>query len=139
MKYYHLNDKEREELLQSLKAELMNKEDIVFAFLFGSFKDYDDEIGFRDVDIAVYYEAEVKDLLSSALSLADSLSRKHCLPIDCIPINEAPLYFRFRVFRDGMELFCKDESLRDDMIENTLNEALDYMPIRERALRELVA
>lgn len=124
-------------LLQSISADLMKKEEILFAYSFGSFKDYDENVGFRDIDIAVYFSSE-EDPLSKSLSIGADLSSKHHLPIDCVPLNEASLYFRYRIFREGIELFCKDESQRDEIIEKTVTEALDYMPLRAEAIRELV-
>jgi len=124
-------------LLQSISADLMKKEEILFAYSFGSFKDYDEKVGFRDIDIAVYFSSE-EDPLSKSLSIGADLSSKRHLPIDCVPLNEASLYFRYRIFREGIELFCKDESQRDEIIEKTITEALDYMPLRAEAIRELV-
>jgi predicted nucleotidyltransferase len=137
MKYHKLQEIERMNLLQSISADLSKKEEILFAYLFGSFKDYDEKVGFRDIDIAVYFSSE-EDPLSKSLSIGAELSSKRRLPIDCVPLNEAPLYFRYRIFREGIELFCKDESQRDEIIEKTVTEALDYMPLREEAIRELV-
>lgn len=135
---HYLKEKERNHLIQSIKTELLNNKRIVFAYLFGSFKDYDDETGFGDIDIAIYYASGDEDLLSEALSLAAELSSRYTLPFDCVPLNEAPLYFRYRVFLEGVELFCRDENLRDDLLEETAAEALSFMPHREDAMRELV-
>ncbi len=137
MTYYKLEENKRRDLLQSITLDLMKNEDMLFAYLFGSFKDYDEKVGFRDIDIAVYFSPE-EDPLSKSLSIGADLSSKYHLPIDCVPINEASLYFRYRIFREGIELFCKDESQRDEIIEKTVTEALDYMPLRAEAIRELV-
>jgi len=135
---HYLKKNKRKHLIQSIKSELLMDEHIVFAYLFGSFKDYDDETGFGDIDIAIYYSPEDEDLLSESLLLAASLSSRYKLPFDCVPLNEAPLYFRYRVFLEGTELFCRDEELRDDLLEKTAVDALSFMPHREEAMRELV-
>lgn len=135
---HYLEEKERNHLIQSIKSDLLRDKHIIFTYLFGSFKDYDDEIGFGDIDIAIYYASKDEDLLSESLSLATELSSRYNLPVDCVSLNEAPLYFRYRVFREGAELFCRDENLRDDLLEETVAEALSFMPHREEAMRELV-
>lgn len=127
----------RLDLLNLIRSDLAGRGDILFAYLFGSFNDYDEAVGFRDIDIALYL-SEVEDPLSEALSIGVELSSSYNLSIDCLPLNYAPLSLGYRIFRDGIELFCKDEALRDTIIEDTVTEALDFMSLREGAIRELV-
>lgn len=129
--------KERTALVASLTGCLKGDENISFAYLFGSFKDYDDAVGFQDIDIAVYITG-VSDALDYALGVAAELSFKHNLSIECIPLNIAPVFLKYRIFKDGVILFYKDEILMTDIMEETANNALDFMPLREEAMRELV-
>lgn len=124
-------------LLKSIRSDLSGRGYILFAYLFGSFNDYDEGVGFRDIDIALYL-SEVEDPLSEVLSIGAELTSRYNLPIDCIPLNCVSLSLGYRIFRDGTELFCKDEAFRDAIIEDTVIEFLDFMPLREEAIRELV-
>ncbi len=134
--YHKMNQHERPVLVASITEHLKKEGNISFAYVFGSFKDYDDAVGFVDIDIAVYLIA-IDDNIDYTLGLAAELSYKYHLPVECLPINEAPLFFRYRIFKEGTLLFCKDENLLTDMIEETVNNALDFMPLREEAMREL--
>lgn len=138
MNYHKMNQSNRDALIQRIKFDLLRNKYILFAYLFGSFNNYDKEVGFRDIDIAIYYAPSIGDTLSEALNSGIKLSSKYNLLIDCVPFNEAPLYFRYHIFYEGTELFCKDEELRDKILEATVTEALDYMSIREEAIKELV-
>ena len=134
--YHKMDIQERTALIASLTKYLKEDDNISFAYLFGSFKDYDDAVGFRDIDIAVYMTG-VSDALDYALGVAAELSFKHNLPVECIPLNIVPLFLKYRIFKDGIILFYKDESLMTDIMEETANNALDFMPLREEAIREL--
>ncbi|MBI4745551.1 MAG: nucleotidyltransferase domain-containing protein [Deltaproteobacteria bacterium] len=138
MSYRKMKEDERLARLDSIRSDLDGWGNILFAYIFGSFKEYDEAVGFRDIDVAVYLSDDVEDTLALALSIGAELAGKYNIPIDCIPLNDAPLYMRYRIFRDGEVLFCKDDKLLDDMTEDTVTEALDFMPLREEAIRELV-
>lgn len=137
MIYRKMDSEKRSTLFNEIKIDLLKNKNIVFVYLFGSFKNYDKAIGFKDIDIAIYF-AKSKDALSDALSIGTELSYKYDLIFDCIPLNDAPLYLKYRIFHDGIELFCKDKDVRDDEIEETVNRALDFMPLRDESIRNLV-
>ena len=131
-----MGTQERAALIASLTGCLKDDDNISFAYLFGSFKDYDDAVGFQDIDIAVYI-AGASDALDYALGLSVEWSFKHNLSIQCIPLNIAPLFLKYRIFKDGFILFYKDENLMTDIMEETAINALDFMPLREEAIRDL--
>ena len=128
---------ERTALIASLTEYLKDDNNISFAFLFGSFKDYDDAVGFQDIDIAIYITG-ASDMVDYALNVTAEVSFKYNLSIECIPLNIAPVFFRYRIFKDGLILFYKDENLLTDIMEETAIKALDFMPLREEAMRELI-
>jgi hypothetical protein len=132
-----MNMHERTTLIDSLRQYLENNDNISFACLFGSFKDYHDSVGFRDIDIALYIIG-VEDVFDFALGMATELSGEYNLPVECIPLNIAPVFLRYRIFKEGIILFCKDEKLMTDLMESTTNNALDFIPLREEAIRNLV-
>ncbi|MBI3753767.1 MAG: nucleotidyltransferase domain-containing protein [Deltaproteobacteria bacterium] len=115
--YHKMNEQERTSLAYSLAEYLRDDNNISFAYLYGSFKDYDDAVGFRDIDIALYVTGG-KDALDYALEKSAGMSHKYNLPVECVPFNNAPLFL--------------------DMMEETVTDALDFMPLRQEAMRELV-
>ncbi|ODS32775.1 MAG: nucleotidyltransferase [Candidatus Scalindua rubra] len=133
-----MESQERNLLIGSLAECLKEDNNLLFAYLYGSFKDYDKSVGFRDIDIALYIRG-IGDVLDYALGISAALSSKYNLPVDCIPLDTTtPLFLRYGVFKDGIVLFCKDEKLMTDLMESTVNDALDFGPLREEAMKELV-
>ncbi|MEW6104692.1 MAG: hypothetical protein AB1630_12920 [bacterium] len=51
--YLSFKKKQRLKIIGKIKQVLLNKQEIVFAFIFGSFLD---EPSFRDIDIGVYLD-----------------------------------------------------------------------------------
>ena len=56
-KLYRLSPKEKNTLLDKLKKELMSIEDIVFAYIHGSFIELNE---FRDIDVAIWIKDSKK-------------------------------------------------------------------------------
>ena len=134
--FYKMNKEKRNSLIDSFTNRLLLQQEILFALLFGSFKDYNEAVGFRDIDVALYV-VNTDDPLDYALTVAAELSIAYRLPFECIPLNSAPLFLRYRIFRSGIVLFCKDEIKMTDLMEKTSLHALDFMYVRDKAIREL--
>jgi len=110
------------ELKQLLREILMKQDDIVFAYLFGSFA-----TGrihkFSDIDIAVFLkEYNIKIYKKIFSDLAINLPTE----IDLIILNKAPPLLRHKVIKEGFLLFSRDENARIRFIEKTLIQALDF-------------
>ncbi|MCS6829638.1 MAG: nucleotidyltransferase domain-containing protein [Armatimonadota bacterium] len=87
----HIARKGKEHVRQTLRDQLMQREEVLFAYLFGSFTL---EGSFDDVDVAVYVTPEAlhrTDALRLSFSLADILERAVGLPVDVVILNTAPL------------------------------------------------
>lgn len=50
MNYHKMNQSKRNGLIQRIKFDLLKEKSILFAYLFGSFNDYNNDVGFRDID-----------------------------------------------------------------------------------------
>ncbi len=111
---------EKKKIIESLREHLLKREEIVFAYLHGSFLK---EGPFRDVDVAVYVSIEVHPFYEEELE--DELSRAIELPVDVRVLNSAPVTFRFRAI-SGLLLFSRDEKARCDFEERTMREYHDY-------------
>ncbi len=134
---YKLDNKAKENIRSAIKEILKTRMEVEFAYLYGSFLE---QRGFHDIDVAVFInEKEMpKDLLEFELSLSSILESIVRLPMDVKVLNHAPVGFRYEV-TCGEAIFSRDEETRFRFIEKTWIEYLDYKPVAESILRELVA
>ncbi|WP_456471984.1 type VII toxin-antitoxin system MntA family adenylyltransferase antitoxin [Methanocaldococcus sp.] len=124
----------KEEIKKRIKKILAEKDEIIFAYLHGSFN----EIYFRDIDIAVYVdENKVEDFLDYELKLSTEIEKTVRLPVDVKVLNSAPLSFKYRAIK-GELLVSKDEEVRLRFIEKILMEYLDFKPIEEKIIEEIL-
>ena len=107
--------------------------DVVFAWLHGSFLT---EGGFHDVDVGVHLGAAADQRLPRVLDLTTRLSSDAGFPVDVRALDDAPLAFRFHVFRTGRLLLTRDDELLADCLERTMREYLDVAPLLRRATVE---
>jgi len=137
MKVHQLGNIEKEEIKNSLNFSLKEREEIIFAYLYGSFLS---ARWFRDVDVAVFLDekrVERKDVLDYEISLALELERELHLPADVKVLNYAPLRFKYEVTK-GEVIFTRDESLRFLFLEKTWHRYLDYMPVEREFIEMLL-
>ncbi|AJC71447.1 nucleotidyltransferase [Thermococcus guaymasensis DSM 11113] len=120
MQVYTLSREEKEKIIELLRGYLLKSEEVVFAYLHGSFTE---DRPFRDIDIAVYVKGSVSPFCEEELE--DELSRLIGLPVDVRILNSAPVTFRFRAI-GGLLLFSRDEKARCDFEERTMREYHDY-------------
>ena len=126
----------REEIKTQLRDFLFAREDIVFAYLHGSFLHKKD---FRDVDTAVFLSEKPgrpADPLEYEMSLSLELEKRLRLPVDIKIFNDAPVSFRYHVSR-GRLLFSKDESVRENALCRTWSEYFDFLPLTRVYMEEV--
>ena len=124
----------KKEIKKKIKKILAEKDEVIFAYLHGSFN----ETYFRDVDIAVYVdEDKVGDFLDYELRISTEIENVIRLPVDVKVLNSAPLSFKYRAIK-GELLISKNEEIRFRFIERTLMEYLDFKPIEEKIIEEIL-
>ncbi len=107
------------EIEAKLKEALSKIHQVKLAIIFGSITR---RSNIRDVDIGVYIEPpiDLKYLLRLACKLEDLLG----LPVDLVPLNEAPPGLVLKALQKG--IIVKDDSkIRTDLIYRALSEKLD--------------
>ena len=129
-KYYRVKDEERNKLLERLRQEFLKQEDILFAYVHGSFIEVE---SFKDLDVAVWVNDPERSFEYS-VNLSVKLELKLRVPIDVHVLNEAPLPFKHYVFTRGVLLFSRDEELRAKVVDLTLREYIDLLELRRRSL-----
>ncbi len=129
-----ISESEKEEMKEKIKKILAEKDEVIFAYLHGSFN----EIYFRDVDIAVYVdESKVGDFLDYELKLSAEIEKTVRLPVDVKVLNSALLSFKYRAIK-GELLTSNNEEIRFRFIEKTLMEYLGFKPIEEKIIEEIL-
>ena len=124
---------EREVVLEAIQSAVEADPAVLFAYVYGSFLT---DCPFHDVDVAVYLDpADPRATCSFLPDLASDLESVVHLPMDVRVLNQAPLGFRYHVFR-GKLLYSRDESLRVACVERTVGRYLDIEPLRRQALKE---
>lgn len=119
-----------------LKEVIATIKEVEFAYIYGSFPE---DWGFHDIDVAVYLtRTEHVDPLECEMSIASMLEQRIRLPVDVRVLNHAPNSFCYEVTR-GEVIFSRDEEMRFSFVERTWNKYLDFKPVMESILHELVA
>ena len=114
---------------------MAEKNEVIFAYLLGSFS----ETNFRDVDIAVYVDdSKVRGFLEYEIRLSTEIEKRVKLPVDVKVLNSASLSFKYKAIK-GELLLSKNEEIRLIFIEKTLMEYLDFKPIEEKIIEEILA
>ena len=116
---------------QALKAALRSDPRVQFGYLFGS-RAHGTEHDGSDVDVAVWLDAPHEDLGAIALALTDVISRAAGKDADVVVLNRASVLLRSQVIRHGQLLLERDRTQRVSFEALTLQQAIDFEPIRRR-------
>ncbi len=119
MRVYSIGEHEKGRIKRLIKEFLMGREEVLFAYLHGSFLSGP----FRDIDIAVYTDGECDVFYE--LELEEELEERLGFPVDVRVLNNAPISFRFKVLK-GELLFSRDEEKRCGFESRTMGEYHDF-------------
>ncbi len=128
-KYYELPAEERGRIIDLLRERLGCVDDIVFAYIHGSFVEGSP---FRDIDIAVWIKSEDKAFYYT-VDFSANLQVEVGIPIDIHVLNEAPLTFKHHVFTSGKLLHSKNEEVRLRVVDQTVRMYMDLKRLTEEA------
>jgi hypothetical protein len=120
-------------LVERLREALIKREEIMFAYLFGSHA-RGTANKLSDVDVAVFLdELRLPPVghYGYKSELLVAMRQELREPLDFVILNEAPLPLRFRVLRDGKLLFCRDTRVRITFHEKTMRDYLDFRPMQK--------
>ncbi len=135
-KTYRLTAEEKQRVLKRLAGSLERREDILFAYAYGSFAE---DMPFHDIDVGVYVShVDQASVLENSVELAGKLEREAQVPIDVRILNFAPVLFLYHVVR-GLLIFERDADLRADIAERTVRKYLDIKPLIRRGIKEAFA
>ncbi|PKM83595.1 MAG: nucleotidyltransferase domain-containing protein [Firmicutes bacterium HGW-Firmicutes-13] len=135
-KRYAVNEEQYKKILNELQDVLAQEENILFAYLHGSFVNF---VNFGDIDIAVYLKNvpdDKLDIMTYEFNLEKTIEKKTLYPVDVRILNTAPPSFKYSVIKNGIRLIEKDENKRVDFETMTLKIYFDFLPFRKRYFRE---
>ena len=133
-----LRKEQRGEIIKAITAVLSEQQEIVFAFVHGSFlsgsffRDIDLGIFVKGIDRADYWDYETE----LAQEIEETLS--HRFLVEPKVINKAPLSFCYHVIR-GQLLFSRDEEFLVEFMVRVARGYLEMAPIRHRYIAEAMA
>lgn len=133
LRHFDLEKDERERLVQHLEALLRKHDEVVFAYIYGSFAE---GMPFHDIDLGLYLsDITEEESTHYSLTLGQKLSKELKMPIDIRILNFAPVSFLYHVIR-GILIFERKEGTRDLVVERTVRKYLDLKPIIHRGVKE---
>jgi predicted nucleotidyltransferase len=132
-KAYQFSGEGKENLIERLKDFLRSRDEVVFAYVFGSFLE---EETFHDIDIGIYLsEIPQEQSTQYGLALSQILSSNLRIPVDVRILNFAPASFFYHVIR-GKLIIDKDEEISAKLTERTIQRYLDLKPLVYRGIKE---
>jgi predicted nucleotidyltransferase len=128
-------------LREQLENYFAGQPAVLLAYLFGSHARGQGG-PLSDIDIGVLHEQGLDKKASFELRLAltgDLMGVFHENNVDVVILNEAPLALAYRVLRDGVLLYARDEQTRILYQADTVSRYLDFKPLidyQNRAILE---
>ena len=127
-----------------VKSELQSRNEIVFAYLHGSFVESE---SYNDIDLALFLHPPVYKRLSESgglslefvIPLEQRLERELEIPIDIQILNEAPLAFKYRVISTGRLILDGDTDLRMDFEYLSNVQYFDFRPRQKEYMKEAIS
>lgn len=124
----------KDQIARVVSEYLAARQEIVFAYLFGSVVDSD---VFKDVDVGVYVDRRISDGFEYAFNMSGELERLLGYPVDVILLNTAPDHLIHSV-SSGTILINRDNEARINFLTTSWSRYMDFEPKRRQWLREVI-
>lgn len=126
------------QIIKTLKKTLPSDEEVLFAYLYGSYATGTFYSG-SDIDIAVYLRpSTTRHYLEKDAQLGAELQTQlHSDDVDLRILNVLPLLLKYRVIKEGILIFSRDEQARVDFDTEVMNDFLEMKPYFEEYDRML--
>ena len=132
-KFFRLTQAKRQQVGRRLAELLRDHDEIVFAYLYGSFAE---NLPFHDIDLGIYtLRIKEGESTSYSLALSQGLSKEVQIPVDVRILNFAPVLFVYHVIR-GHLILDRNEELRVHFVEQAVQKYLDLKPVIYRGIKE---
>ncbi len=118
-------------------GKLKNRKDILAVYLFGSHA-RDKTHARSDIDICVIPKAS-KTEDQEDLGFIMDISKDFSDEFDFVNFYRLPIQIRYRVFKEGKEIFSKDSKIVHLVKFRTVREYLDMKPFLDRYYKEILS
>ncbi len=125
----------KQELIGSIASYLGAKDEIMAAYLFGTFLS---EATYYDIDIGLLVGKEPQKVLNYEFGLEADVEKIVKCRVDVRVLNRAPLSFCQNVIRKGKVILDRNPSDRADFENSTLKKYFDFAFYRRRYLAEVL-
>lgn len=123
------------DIIEILKNYFKDEEDILLAFVFGSFVS-DHFTKKSDIDIAVLFNQ--MPVFTEFLKLKDNLSEALSREVDIVILNNASPIIKMQVLKRGIILKEKSKAIYNDFFVKTVKEYDDIKYIRKEAEEKIL-
>ncbi|MBI5194540.1 MAG: nucleotidyltransferase domain-containing protein [Nitrospirae bacterium] len=136
----------RKRMVDCLRRVMLNHDNILFAFIYGSFAGSEAVERYGDVDVAIYssdLNGEGKSYILNARLEEEiveefSMSNLNLLPVEVINLKEAPYHFLVSLLRQPYLMIKENEDALTSLIEETSGRALANIHLRKESIREVL-
>lgn len=137
-KKHYLTKRVKLDIINKIRNQLIVDQRVVFAFIHGSF--LEDDIGFSDIDLAIFIDNEhfTDDILDLCMTISAELTLLVHKRVDVHCLNTSSAGFRYEVTK-GELLFAKNEEVCFEFIERTWMEYFDLKHFYEDNLKDLLS
>ncbi len=139
-KTYTIPIEDKERVISIIRDELLKHEEIVFAYIYGSFVDPEMPF-FRDIDIGIYVvknTISAKQFMDYSINLSlelESALKKY--PVDVVILNNASLNLAFKITQ-GKLLFIRNDDIWTDFVTKTCSLYHDHAITSRNILEEII-
>lgn len=122
------NNNRDDNIVEKLKETLAMRDDIVLAFLFGSYQ-RGGITSFSDLDIALFFAAPTNFYRINELK--EEISKMFGIEADIVVLNNASPVIKMQVLKKGALLINKDRHVYNEFFVKTMNEYDDLKRTRK--------
>lgn len=127
---------ERDEIPMMIQHHLSVREEIIFAYLFGSVLS---SKKWNDVDVALYVDSSrVNNTFQYVMQLGTELEKASRVPIDLMLLNDSPDHLIHHVSK-GKLILNRDDDFRVDFITAAWKRYFDIQPKRLQAYADMLS
>ncbi len=135
---------DKNKIIENIKTHLMKKDDVEFAYLFGSYA-LDYETPLSDIDIAIYQKGNRSkyDLRMNEFKIESELIQ--LMPqfeFDVRSFNDAPILIIGKILNEGKLIFYKDDKFYYDYLVTKrimyIDFCLVYNPLFEERYKSML-
>lgn len=123
----------KEDIIKIIKKTAEKFDSVIFIILFGSIAT-DEKSPISDIDIAAYIdETKGDNLFKFQLKLLGAFNNAFKTDeIDLVILNEAPPALKYEIVKNGILVFCRNESVYDEFYLRATKEFFDFYPILKK-------